>query len=247
MTPHPTPILMPTYALPSKTAAPPCPNNPSSSTSPSSSHTTTGSYSPSRSTPCSYSPFSSASSHPASNPKPNHSYFSCSPPYSSPPTRSASTISGTAFPNKSSCSRTRPYTLPPSNPPPSPSPFLPEPFSSPLKHTKRLGFKSESTIRSAGYNAINYPQFSLVNTVPLHERDGMKRQPRKLARRSNVMLWWISILAIAISSSTYIMMGRQAEIDIAAQQTRLVFLLVAIIIVGLCVIFGISRDRSSKN
>ena len=75
----------------------------------------------------------------------------------------------------------------------------------------------------------------------------MKQTPRKLARRSNVMLWWISILAIAISSSTYIMMGRQAEIDIAAQQTRLVFLLVAIIIVGLCVIFGISRDRSSKN
>tara|TARA_A200000113_G_scaffold50170_2_gene41227 strand:+ start:315 stop:500 length:186 start_codon:yes stop_codon:yes gene_type:complete len=61
------------------------------------------------------------------------------------------------------------------------------------------------------------------------------------------MLWWISILAIAISATTYFLMGKLAEIDVAAERTRLVFLLAAIIIVGLCIIFGIFRDRSSRN
>jgi hypothetical protein len=75
----------------------------------------------------------------------------------------------------------------------------------------------------------------------------MSLQPRKLTRQKNTMLWWISVLAIAISASTYLLMGKLAEIDVSAERTRLVFLLAAIIIVGLCIIFSIFRDRSSKH
>ena len=55
------------------------------------------------------------------------------------------------------------------------------------------------------------------------------------------MLWWISILAIGISASVYILMEKQAEIDVAAERTRLLFSLIGIIIAGLCFICGISK------
>ena len=61
------------------------------------------------------------------------------------------------------------------------------------------------------------------------------------------MLWWISILAIGISVSVYILMEKQAEIDVAAERTRLLFPLIGIIIAGLCFISGLSGKWFSRH
>ena len=61
------------------------------------------------------------------------------------------------------------------------------------------------------------------------------------------MLWWISILAIGISVSVYILMEKQAEIDVAAERTRLLFPLIGIIIAGLCFICGLSGKWFSSH
>ena len=69
----------------------------------------------------------------------------------------------------------------------------------------------------------------------------MARKSRTQSKDNHSMLWWISILAIGISASVYILMEKQAEIDVAAERTRLLFSLIGIIIAGLCFICGISK------
>ncbi|MFL2876572.1 MAG: hypothetical protein ACJZ86_01795 [Pontiellaceae bacterium] len=75
----------------------------------------------------------------------------------------------------------------------------------------------------------------------------MSRKSRTQNKDDHSMLWWISILAIGISASVYILMGKQAEIDIAAERTRLLFPLIGIIIAGLCFICGISKKWFSRH
>jgi hypothetical protein len=55
------------------------------------------------------------------------------------------------------------------------------------------------------------------------------------------MLWWVSILALGVSASVYILLEKQAEIDVAFERTRLLFSLIGITIAGLCFICGISK------
>jgi len=54
----------------------------------------------------------------------------------------------------------------------------------------------------------------------------------------NALLWWIAIIALAVSGFLYYLLGQQAEIDSSLDQQRLVFPLVGIIIAGVCIIAG---------
>ncbi len=74
----------------------------------------------------------------------------------------------------------------------------------------------------------------------------MNIKPRNSSKDDHSMLWWISILAIGISVSVYILMEKQAEIDITAERTRLLFPLIGITIAGLCFICGISKKWFSR-
>ena len=75
----------------------------------------------------------------------------------------------------------------------------------------------------------------------------MVRKSRTQSKDNHSMLWWISILAIGISASVYILMEKQAEIDIAAERTRLLFSLIGITNAGLCLICGISKKWFSRH
>ena len=74
----------------------------------------------------------------------------------------------------------------------------------------------------------------------------MTKKSRTQSKDDHSMLWWISILAIGISASVYILMEKQAEIDVAAERTRLLFSLIGITIAGLCFICGISKKWLSR-
>ena len=53
-----------------------------------------------------------------------------------------------------------------------------------------------------------------------------------------VMLWWIAIIALAVSGALYYFLGEQAEIDVQLRQRRLIFPLIGIVIAGICFIAG---------
>ena len=74
----------------------------------------------------------------------------------------------------------------------------------------------------------------------------MVLKPRTTNKTDHTGLWWVAIIALGISISVYILMGKQAEIDVAAEQTRLLFPLIGIIIAGICFICGISKKWFSK-
>ena len=52
------------------------------------------------------------------------------------------------------------------------------------------------------------------------------------------LLWWVAIIALAVSAALYFFLGEQAKYDAALNQRRLLFPLVGIIIAGVCVITG---------
>lgn len=54
----------------------------------------------------------------------------------------------------------------------------------------------------------------------------------------HALLWWVAIIALAISAAIYFMLGDQAEIDVTIRQQRMVFPLVGIVIAGVCLIAG---------
>ena len=54
----------------------------------------------------------------------------------------------------------------------------------------------------------------------------------------NVLLWWVAIIALAISGALYYFLGTQAEIDVHTREQRLIFPLVGIVIAGVCLIAG---------
>ncbi len=51
-------------------------------------------------------------------------------------------------------------------------------------------------------------------------------------------LWWVAIIALAISGSLYYFLGAQAEVDVHIRQQRMIFPLVGIVIAGVCLIAG---------
>lgn len=69
----------------------------------------------------------------------------------------------------------------------------------------------------------------------------MLKKSKAHNKKDQSMLWWVSIFALGISASVYILLGKQAEIDVTAERTRLLFSLIGITIAGLCFICGISK------
>ena len=64
----------------------------------------------------------------------------------------------------------------------------------------------------------------------------MKRKQSSI--KSNVLLWWVAIIALAVSGALYYFLGTQAEIDVHVGQKRLLFPLIGIVIAGICLIAG---------
>jgi hypothetical protein len=64
----------------------------------------------------------------------------------------------------------------------------------------------------------------------------MKRE--KSPFQPHALLWWVAIIALAVSGFLYYMLGQQAELDVAVRQQRMLFPLVGIIIAGVCIIAG---------
>ena len=61
----------------------------------------------------------------------------------------------------------------------------------------------------------------------------------KLSRLNpKALLWWVAIIALAVSAALYFFLKEQAQYDVALDQRRLLFPLVGIIIAGVCIIAG---------
>lgn len=54
----------------------------------------------------------------------------------------------------------------------------------------------------------------------------------------NALLWWVAIIALILSGTLYYFLGKQAEVDVAMRQQRMVFPLIGIVIAGVCLIAG---------
>lgn len=63
---------------------------------------------------------------------------------------------------------------------------------------------------------------------------------KKSPFQPNALLWWVAIIALVLSGSLYYFLGKQAEIDVAMGQRRLIFPLVGFVIAGVCLIAGTS-------
>lgn len=54
----------------------------------------------------------------------------------------------------------------------------------------------------------------------------------------HAFLWWIAIIALAVSGALYYFLGQQAEIDVNMRQQRMLFPLIGVVIAGICLIAG---------
>jgi len=61
---------------------------------------------------------------------------------------------------------------------------------------------------------------------------------RKNPFHTKALLWWVAIIALAISTALFFFLKEQAEIDVAIAQRRMLFPLIGIIIAGVCIIAG---------
>ncbi len=52
------------------------------------------------------------------------------------------------------------------------------------------------------------------------------------------LLWWVAIIALAVSATLYFSLKEQALYDVALDQRRMLFPLIGIIIAGVCIIAG---------
>lgn len=52
------------------------------------------------------------------------------------------------------------------------------------------------------------------------------------------MLWWIAIIALAVSGAIFYFLGANAEVDVTVRQQRMIFPLVGVVIAGVCLIIG---------
>jgi hypothetical protein len=61
---------------------------------------------------------------------------------------------------------------------------------------------------------------------------------KKSPFHTQVLLWWIAIISLAVSGALFYFLGTQAEIDVHIRQQRMIFPLVGIVIAGVCLIAG---------
>ena len=61
---------------------------------------------------------------------------------------------------------------------------------------------------------------------------------KKTPFHPQALLWWVAIIALAVSGTLYYFLGTQAEIDVHVRQQRMIFPLVGIVIAGICLICG---------
>ncbi|MCF7847945.1 MAG: hypothetical protein K9M45_03765 [Kiritimatiellales bacterium] len=52
------------------------------------------------------------------------------------------------------------------------------------------------------------------------------------------LLWWVAIISLAVSGVLYFLLAEQARLDQAIQARRMLFVLIAVIIAGVCLIIG---------
>ena len=67
---------------------------------------------------------------------------------------------------------------------------------------------------------------------------GLLMKQKKSHLQSNVLLWWVAIISLAVSGALYYFLGTQAEIDVHVRQQRMVFPLIGIVVAGICLIAG---------
>jgi hypothetical protein len=58
------------------------------------------------------------------------------------------------------------------------------------------------------------------------------------SKNNHALLWWVAIIALAVSGAIFYFLGTQAEIDVTIRQQRMIFPLVGIVIAGVCLIIG---------
>ena len=63
-------------------------------------------------------------------------------------------------------------------------------------------------------------------------------KPKKSPFQPHAFLWWIAIIALAISASMFYFLSAQAELDVSIRQLRMVVVLVGVVIAGICLIAG---------
>ena len=61
---------------------------------------------------------------------------------------------------------------------------------------------------------------------------------KKSPFQPKALLWWIAIISLAVTGALYYFLGTQAEFDPSIEQKRMLFLLIGIIIAGVCLIAG---------
>ena len=64
----------------------------------------------------------------------------------------------------------------------------------------------------------------------------MKRKKNPV--NPKVLLWWVAIISLVISTMLYFLLKEQAQYDVSLDQRRMLFPLVGIIIAGICIITG---------
>jgi len=57
----------------------------------------------------------------------------------------------------------------------------------------------------------------------------------------NALLWWVAIIALAVSGALFVLLKGQTEADFTTRQHRILFPLVGIIIAGVCLIAGTAK------
>ncbi len=61
---------------------------------------------------------------------------------------------------------------------------------------------------------------------------------KKTPFQPKALLWWVSIISLAISIALFVFLKEQAQYDVALSQKRYIFPLIGIIIAGVCAIAG---------
>lgn len=75
----------------------------------------------------------------------------------------------------------------------------------------------------------------------------MPLQPRKTKHPKGTILCWFSIIALAISFTAYFLLGEQAKTDVLIEKQRLLYLLIGVLIAGICFISLIASSWYKSN
>ena len=61
---------------------------------------------------------------------------------------------------------------------------------------------------------------------------------RRTSYYSKALLWWIAIIALAVTFTLYFALAPQAQYDVSIAQKRIFLPVIGIVIAGLCLIAG---------